>query len=196
MGIRCGWVRAWLAGRSQLLPVADADWVPEAAGAVPIPQAAPAVPHGSPQDHRVPGALPGLPGAPGLPAPPLGRAHRPGLRPRHDRQEALQAPPRRGKCHGEGRKTCFCIACSWEPFLKEKKYPKMIRCLFRKALLFIPTVLSTPGSRETSAGRRGATSKGDECQESQRRSRKETPSTWGLITFWGSVCSPGISFAP
>lgn len=81
-------------------------------------------------------------------------------------------------------------------FKGKKKNPKIIRCLFRKALLFIPSVLSTPGSGETSASRRGTTSKGDECQESQRRSRKETPSTWGLISFWGSVCSLGTSFAP
>lgn len=82
------------------IPAADADWLPEAAGPVPLPQAAQAVPHGSPAHHRVPGALPGLPGPSGFPPPPLGCAHRPGLRPGHDRPQALQAPPWGGKYRG------------------------------------------------------------------------------------------------
>lgn len=97
---------------------------------------------------------------------------------------------------GQGRNARFCVMCSWDLLLKGKIKKIIIRCLFRKALLYIPTVLSAPGSRETSAGRRGTTSKGDECQESQRGSGKEAPSTWGLFSFWGSVCSPGTSFVP
>lgn len=77
--------------------LADAAGLPAAAGPAPLPEAAPAVPPGPPAHHPVPGPLPGLPGAQGLPPPPLGRAHRAGLRPGHDRPQAAPAPQGRGE---------------------------------------------------------------------------------------------------